>query len=107
MHLRLQRVSDLLDDVRFGERAMAPPKLGARPRGVGKTVTKGKTNLLLQAKLASAQESTGKVTATKPVDSVGLKRKHDLEEEREKAIEVYRQSKKSKLARTKDTTSIL
>ncbi len=61
------------DTVQFGEVVSAPPKLSAKP---------GKKTLVVKDKTESSPAV------------VGLKRKQDLEEEREKLIQHYRLVKK-------------
>lgn len=98
------------DDVQFGEVVSAPPQLLARPRG---SVLKAKPNtktLKPKPKASRSQdtETTLKSNMLKTANShptevrsvVGLKRKQDIEDERERLIEEYRLSKKAKLVRT-------
>ncbi len=67
------------DTVRFGEVVSAPPTLSAKPRRkIGQ--------------VSIVNSGTNK-TVSGPV-VVGLKRKQDLEEEREKLIQRYRMAKK-------------
>ena len=84
-----------LDEIKFGEVVTAPPRLAARPRGSQKKSSKGPTTLLLQEKLNPKEHAS-----SVPNPAMGLKRKQDLVSEREKAIEMYRQTKKAKHAKT-------
>ena len=87
------------DKVRFGEVAPAPPQLTAKPRGWKKP--RQGTTLLLQDKLKSSKGFSGVPKAARNNVTLGLKRKQDLDEERERAIELYRHCKKAKLTRLK------
>ena len=82
----------IIDEVRFGEVVQAPPQLKAKPRGSVRTTGSFSKSLLLHRKLH--REQTDKLTSN-PSPVVGLKRKLDLEIERERAINVYRQTKKT------------
>ena len=88
--------------VQFGEVAHAPPQLSAKPRGTQKK-SKGERiqSLLLQKSLDSKKLSNDAKEIPLPV-VIGLKRKHDLEIERERAVEMYRQSKRTKMSRIND-----
>ena len=93
------------DEVKFGEVVSAPPRLSAKPRGhQGK---ERKEELLLHEKLKSATPDA--MVAKKPKQSVhvGLKRKQDLEMERDRVIQLYRQTKKANLSRMQDKTMVL
>ena len=84
----------LLDEVRFGEVVQAPPQLKAKPRGSQAKPSHSKL-LLLHQKITSFPQDC---TACKPktrTPTAGLKRKQDLEIERERVISVYRQRKKA------------
>ena len=85
------------DDVKFGEVVQAPPQLAAKPRG-SKTSHSTSSSLLLHHK-TSLREDHNKVARP----SQGLKRKLDLETERERVINVYRHKKKTALGRTGDS----
>ena len=69
----------------------APPQLQAKPRGSEAKSMRSKTLLLHQKVTPSSQEPPSKTRHKVPV--VGLKKKQDLENERERAISVYRQKK--------------
>ena len=79
---------------------MAPPQLQAQPRG-SQSCPKGGKTLLLHQKLSQPESSSATKTGCRAV--VGLKRKQDLEIERERAIHLYRQGKKVKAKRTQST----
>ena len=83
------------DEIKFGEVAGAPPRLSAKPRGCHKKVQRREKQrkLLLQEKLESGVSDTA--VAKRPKQPVGLKRKWDIEAERDRAIQIYRQTKKN------------
>lgn len=84
--------------------AGAPPRLSAKPRGCHKKTQRGEKQhkLLLQEKLKSGAASDATV-ARRPKQPMGLKRKWDIEVERNKAIQIYRQTKKLKLNSRKNS----
>lgn len=90
------------DKVHFGETVQEPPRLAARPRGSAvKETRKNKAHsLLLMNKLESGERKSRLKVGMATGKVEGLKRQRDIEIEREKAIEQYRQIKK---ARTKHT----
>lgn len=92
------------DEIKFGEVAGAPPRLSAKPRGCHKKTQRGEKQhkLLLQEKLKSSAVSDTTV-AKKSKQPMGLKRKWDIEAERDKAIQIYRQTKKLKLNSRKNS----
>ncbi|CAL8304025.1 unnamed protein product [Merluccius merluccius] len=75
-----------IDKVKFGEVAMAPPTLSAKPRKapVKNALSKG---LLLNSLLGHTVSSTAKAS---------MARKRIMEEERERVVEAYRHLKKQK-----------
>lgn len=77
------------DRVLFGEVVQAPPKLTAKPRG--KLQPLKHTPLLLEDKLRPKAQQDDKGQC------VGLKRKQDLEMERQAAIEAYRLAKQQRI----------
>ncbi|KAL5473179.1 hypothetical protein EMCRGX_G027628 [Ephydatia muelleri] len=77
------------DRVSFGEVVQAPPKLTAKPRG--KLQPLKHTPLLLENKLQPKAQQDDKGQC------VGLKRKQDLEAERQAAIEAYRLAKQQRI----------
>ena len=77
------------DTVRFGEVVTAPPKLSAKPRRKS-----DKAQVTLPSDKSDKPEQG-------PAVIVGLKRKQDIEEERERLIQRYRMAKKAKAERTK------
>ena len=77
----------IIDEVRFGEVAQAPPQLKAKPRRRSKLDT------------GSCPQSQPLHQTTSKRVVLGLKRKLDLELERERAISVYRQRKKAALVK--------
>lgn len=92
------------DKVEFGEVAMAPPSLSAKPRKADQKGTRpGVKSLLLkeimetnqrQNPMAFVRESVGKTTKK---NQLSLAKQKMLNEEREKAINQYRQLKKQKM----------
>ena len=83
-----------IDDVHFREVVTAPPKLSSKPRGAQKISREESKGLLLKEKLTGSDDGKPRV--------LGLKRKRDLEIERDRVIEQYRQLKKTKVSRTSD-----
>ncbi|XP_068119476.1 coiled-coil domain-containing protein 137 [Hyperolius riggenbachi] len=83
------------DPVTFGEVAMAPPSLTAKPRKSVPEKKPGEKQLFLKKLL----EGSGSPSHP-PV--VSLARKRIVEEERERVIEAYRNLKKRKLQETKE-----
>ncbi|CAH1795583.1 unnamed protein product [Owenia fusiformis] len=92
---------NLHDKVEFGEVAMAPPTLTAKPRKISKKSDRpGNKDLLLKKQLADTQTKTflkqreiGKTLKRKTLP-VGMQRKQDIE--RENAIRQYRELQKAK-----------
>ena len=82
------------DEVKFGEVVSAPPQLQAKPRGCWANPSHPKSLLLHQKVSSSSQGPATKPTSTRP-PVVGLRRKQDLEIERERVINVYRRKKKA------------
>ena len=83
----------------------APPRLKAKPRGSHSRQAKEPKQLLLQDKLIASDDSGVSGRSKQPrqlLRPVNLKRKMDLEVERERAVLAYRRAKKTKLARTSD-----
>ncbi|XP_039904889.1 LOW QUALITY PROTEIN: coiled-coil domain-containing protein 137 [Simochromis diagramma] len=76
-----------IDDVPFGEVTMAPPSLSAKPRKAEVKSQKASKELLLNSLLGHTAVST-----TKP----SMAKQRIMEEERERAVEAYRQLKKQK-----------
>uniref|UniRef100_A0A3Q4I3T0 Coiled-coil domain containing 137 n=1 Tax=Neolamprologus brichardi TaxID=32507 RepID=A0A3Q4I3T0_NEOBR len=76
-----------VDDVPFGEVTMAPPSLSAKPRKAEVKSQKASKELLLNSLLGHTAVST-----TKP----SMAKQRIMEEERERAVEAYRQLKKQK-----------
>ena len=72
----------------------APPELKAKPRGSKHSSFSSPKPLLLQQKMSASpkQPQRSKRLASRQ-QVAGLKRKHDLELEREHVISVYRQKK--------------
>lgn len=103
------------DNVRFGEVAMEPPSLTAKPRKAPKT-NKGMKPLLLHSLISEEKErNTEKKTQTETTKDSGLpktkKRKHmsaverdTADKERERAIMAYRLMRKQRLQEKKGTT---
>lgn len=83
-------VSKFVDEVKFGEVVKAPPHLQAKPRG---SQSHSKT-LLLHQKITPSPHDPLVSKPRSRAPTVGLKRKKDLEIEREHAISVYRQRKR-------------
>ena len=78
--------------MKFGEVVQAPPQFQARPRD-SKSKSARSGSLLLHQKVSpSLQKYFSKSQSRLP--AVGLKRKQDLEIERERAISVYRERKR-------------
>lgn len=77
------------DNVSFGEVVQAPPKLTAKPRV--KVQPLKRAQLLLEDKLKPQDERVGKQQC------LGMKRKQDLEMERQAAIEAYRLAKQQRI----------
>lgn len=86
--------------MKFGEVVRAPPRLSAQPRGAQKSDKKQKA-LLLQEK---GNPDRSDVAVARKQYPVALKRRHDLEIERKKAIDTYRLTKRAKLSRSEDRT---
>ena len=84
------------DEVKFGEVVMAPPQLQAQPRGCKELQPRKPKILLLHQKFSECDPSPAVQTCVQVLPVVGLKRKWDLEVERERAIRLYRQEKKMK-----------
>uniref|UniRef100_A0A3Q0QRW3 Coiled-coil domain containing 137 n=1 Tax=Amphilophus citrinellus TaxID=61819 RepID=A0A3Q0QRW3_AMPCI len=80
-----------VDDVPFGEVTMAPPSLNVKPRKA-----QVKSQLLLNSLLGHAATSTAKPS---------MARQRIMEEERERAVEAYRQLKKQKQQRHEARTA--
>ncbi|KAM4692425.1 coiled-coil domain-containing protein 137 [Rhinophrynus dorsalis] len=78
------------DTVKFGEVAMEPPSLTAKPRKSGTQTKPGEKQLLLK-KLFNKESGPSKPPA------MSLARKRLIEEERERVIQAYRELKKQKL----------
>lgn len=76
-----------VDDVPFGEVTMAPPSLNVKPRKAQVKSQKASKELLLNSLLGHAAASTAKPS---------MARQRIMEEERERAVEAYRQLKKQK-----------
>lgn len=76
-----------VDNVPFGEVAMAPPSLSAKPKKAQVKSQKGSKELLLNSLLGHTVSST-----TKP----SMARQRMMEEERQRAVEAYRRLKKQK-----------
>ena len=81
----------------------APPRLSAKPRGSHSKPGQGSKELLLHDKLAFSDSGVSRKTRPPRLHQpVSLKRKEDLELERNRAVEAYRQAKKVKFARSDD-----
>uniref|UniRef100_A0A3Q0QR60 Coiled-coil domain containing 137 n=1 Tax=Amphilophus citrinellus TaxID=61819 RepID=A0A3Q0QR60_AMPCI len=83
-----------VDDVPFGEVTMAPPSLNVKPRKAQVKSQKASKELLLNSLLGHAATSTAKPS---------MARQRIMEEERERAVEAYRQLKKQKQQRANST----
>ena len=81
--------------------ASAPPRLIAKPRGSLKTSTKVKSQDAKPNPETDKSMTKDLNPSTVSVHVVGLKRKQDIEDERERMIQEYRVTKKAKLSRTK------
>lgn len=92
----------IIDEVQFGEVVQEPPRLKAKPRGFQKETRKNKSHSLLLLDMVTEKSSTPKSkTVMGSRKQGGLKRQREIEIERERAIQQYRQMKK---ARTKNST---
>lgn len=76
-----------VDDVPFGEVAMAPPCLSAKPKKAQVKSQKSSKDLLLNSLLGHTAASS---------DKPSMARQRIMEEERERAVEAYRHLKKQK-----------
>ena len=93
------------DKVKFNEVVPAPPWLSAKPRSSSKRAKHEVPDLSFIGKLQTrGRLGPGEGDTLTPVREGGLKRRQDLEEERERVIEEYRQAKKHRTALTKDRT---
>uniref|UniRef100_A0A8C5R620 Coiled-coil domain containing 137 n=1 Tax=Leptobrachium leishanense TaxID=445787 RepID=A0A8C5R620_9ANUR len=77
------------DKVEFGEVAMEPPQITAKPRKSSANTKPGQKSLLLKKMFENGGASS------KP-STISMARKRVIEEERERVIEAYRQMKKRK-----------
>lgn len=87
-----------VDSVAFGEVAMAPPSLTSKPKKAPVRPEKATKQLLLNSLLGHTAIST-----TKP----SMAKQRIMEEERERAVEAYRQLKKQKQLQHEVTTARL
>ncbi|XP_040293604.1 coiled-coil domain-containing protein 137 [Bufo bufo] len=77
------------DTVMFGEVVMAPPTLTVKPRKSKAETKPGEKKLLLKSLLDKSSSSA-------PLPAISLARKRQLEDERERVVQAYRDLKKRK-----------
>lgn len=77
------------DHVEFGEVAMEPPQITAKPRKSTANVKPGQKSLLLKQMFVKGGESS-------KTPAMSMARKRLIEEERERVVEAYREMKKRK-----------